>query len=298
MAALSKNRTATSSGTQFQAGDYLKRAGATATTIAAQALARLPLHIYNASNVHILDSACGPGIVTALLLSSQPHNSTDTGIVVPGLPLRPAPRITGIDLAPSMIETYKSRAAALGWATADAFVHDAGDLSCFADGTFDAVVMSLGIFMVNDPTTAAREMHRVLKPGGHVLVTSWKRAGVHYLLQKVIDAIRPPGRRTNVSPISAKWTQRETLARVMREGDFVVEEGDGLYEASARWEPVSLEEMIGFLGSASWMDRLCVGWTEEEKGRWNAEIVKQLDEDERDTASVSMVAWVFVGKKE
>ncbi|KAI1144383.1 hypothetical protein F5Y05DRAFT_407779 [Hypoxylon sp. FL0543] len=103
---------------QLNASAYEKNAGATSSRLAAAALSRLPLSSYNASS-HIFDSACGPGIVTKLLLSPSPAY-----ISVPGLPISQPPRVTGIDVAPAMIERFKANKAAFGWTTASAFVQD------------------------------------------------------------------------------------------------------------------------------------------------------------------------------
>ena len=40
----------------------------------------------------------------------------------------------------------------------------------FADGSFDAVTMSFGLRNVNDPRRALRELRRVTKPGGRIVV--------------------------------------------------------------------------------------------------------------------------------
>lgn len=73
---------------------YEKLAGNTSATLAAAALSTLPLPTYGADS-HILDSACGPGVVTKLLLSPSPGY-----ITVAGLPIKPSPRVTGIDIGP------------------------------------------------------------------------------------------------------------------------------------------------------------------------------------------------------
>lgn len=46
---------------------------------------------------------------------------------------------------------------------------DATDLP-FADGEFDAVTMSFGLRNVNDPRRALRELRRVTRPGGRIVV--------------------------------------------------------------------------------------------------------------------------------
>ncbi|NYL03881.1 methyltransferase domain-containing protein, partial [Salmonella enterica subsp. enterica serovar Typhimurium] len=48
----------------------------------------------------------------------------------------------------------------------------AGDATClpYADNSFDAVTISYGLRNVEDPQKALREMLRVTKPGGRVVI--------------------------------------------------------------------------------------------------------------------------------
>ncbi|KAI1846256.1 hypothetical protein JX265_010632 [Neoarthrinium moseri] len=279
------------SGSHFQdhAAAYEKFAGSTSSKLAAAALARLPLSTYSADS-HILDSACGPGIVTKLLLGPSPPY-----INVPGLPLKSPPRVTGIDYAPAMVEQFVARTKAMGLTTTSAFVHDAGDLSCFPDASFDAVVMNLGIFVLPDPVHAAAEMLRVLKPGGHVAVTTWKHAGGHVLLQKVVDAIRP-GKQERAVVLDSEWKTKEKLSSVMKAGGFGADDME-IWAEDVGWTADSLEDVVEFMSSSMWTQRIWKDWSEEEKARWGSEMVNQMSEEERESHSISMVGWVYVCKK-
>ncbi|KAI0133458.1 S-adenosyl-L-methionine-dependent methyltransferase [Xylariales sp. AK1849] len=280
----------TNSHFQAHAEAYEKFAGSTSSKLAAAALARLPLSSYS-SEAHILDSACGPGIVTKLILSPSPSY-----ISVPGLPINPQPRVTGIDVAPGMVAQFVAQSSIQGWETARAFTHDAKDLTCFPDAEFDAVVMNLGIFALSDPIRGAQEMHRVLKPGGHVIVTTWKHAGAQVLLQKVVDTIRP-GKQQQVLPVDPEWKRKEKIVSVMEAGGFE-QAGMQVWAEDAKWEARSLDEIVEFLSAPLWTGMIWKGWSEEEKGQWKEEIVKQMTEEEKSTASVSMVGWICIAKKE
>lgn len=172
---------------------YEKMVGETSTRLSAAALSHLPLSTYTSTS-RILDSACGPGIVSKLLLSPSPGYVT-----VQGLPIRPPPQVIGIDLSESMIEQYKANAAALGWSTSEAYVQDSQDLSRFSDASFDAVIMGLGIFFLPDAVAAVREMYRVLKPSGYMVLTTWKRRRTHELMGRVAEIIRPGGSEAKAS---------------------------------------------------------------------------------------------------
>jgi demethylmenaquinone methyltransferase/2-methoxy-6-polyprenyl-1,4-benzoquinol methylase len=48
----------------------------------------------------------------------------------------------------------------------------------FKDATFDAVTISFGLRNVNEPKTALKEMLRVLKPGGKVVICEFSQVGI------------------------------------------------------------------------------------------------------------------------
>ncbi|KAI4860912.1 S-adenosyl-L-methionine-dependent methyltransferase [Hypoxylon rubiginosum] len=274
---------------QLHASAYEKGAGATSSRLAAAALARLPLSAYTSSS-HILDSAAGPGIVTKLLLSPSPSD-----VLVPGLPISPTPRVTGIDIAPAMVDSFMANKAALGWTTADAFVQDSGDLSRFSDAEFDAVITNLGIFALRDPVAGAAEMYRVLKPGGYVAVTTWKVRRAAEVLQGAVDAIRP---NSGLKPMDmpVEWTTKEKLVRVMGEGGFSISQVE-VSQTSPNWECGSAEEVVKALSSPMWTAKVWEGWSTGEIGRWGDEIRKQLRDQERQTGTLEMSAWIYVARK-
>ncbi|WP_020524073.1 class I SAM-dependent methyltransferase [Catelliglobosispora koreensis] len=77
-------------------------------------------------------------------------------------------RITGIELSPAMLDIARRRAAELG-ISADLRQGDAERLD-FGDDTFDTVVCVLSLCTIPDNAKAISEMHRVLKPGGKLLM--------------------------------------------------------------------------------------------------------------------------------
>jgi ubiquinone/menaquinone biosynthesis C-methylase UbiE len=106
----------------------------------------------------VLDVGCGPGQFTVMFAESAP-----------------GAEVWGIDLAPTMIELAQAHAAASRAATRLHFdVADVVRLP-FPDGTFDAVISSGSIKHWPDPVAGLREIHRVLAPGGRLLIGEMNR---------------------------------------------------------------------------------------------------------------------------
>jgi len=77
--------------------------------------------------------------------------------------------ITAVDLSPRMLIKARMRGAR------KAAVMDAEHLA-FADGSFDTVVSTLGTCTFPDPVRALREMCRVCRPGGRILLLEHGRS--------------------------------------------------------------------------------------------------------------------------
>jgi len=77
--------------------------------------------------------------------------------------------VTGIDLSAPMLEKARDRIARKGVRNVQVMEMDAADLK-FADNTFDIVYAPYVISVVPDPVAVAREMHRVCRPGGRIII--------------------------------------------------------------------------------------------------------------------------------
>ena len=84
----------------------------------------------------------------------------------------PTGKVTATDLSEAMLAALRSNATAEGMTNVETRRCDAQQLP-FADAEFDAVVCQFGLMFVPDKALAAREAHRVLKPGGLFLFNVW-----------------------------------------------------------------------------------------------------------------------------
>jgi phosphatidylethanolamine/phosphatidyl-N-methylethanolamine N-methyltransferase len=83
--------------------------------------------------------------------------------------------VTGIDLSDSMLEKARERVARKGVRNVRLLEMDAADLK-FADDSFDIVYAPYLISVVPDPVAVAREMRRVCRPGGRIIVLNHFRS--------------------------------------------------------------------------------------------------------------------------
>jgi ubiquinone/menaquinone biosynthesis C-methylase UbiE len=101
------------------------------------------------AGLRILDVGCGDGVLAAALAGGGGN-------------------MTGVDADPQMLAAARARAEATGLAVV--FVE--GDIHAlpFPDATFDVVVAVTVLCFVPDAEHAVREMARVLRPGGRMVI--------------------------------------------------------------------------------------------------------------------------------
>jgi phosphatidylethanolamine/phosphatidyl-N-methylethanolamine N-methyltransferase len=83
--------------------------------------------------------------------------------------------VTGIDLSSSMLEKARDRIARKGVRNVRLLQMDAANLK-FADDSFDIVYAPYVISVVPDPVAVAREMRRVCRPGGRIVILNHFRS--------------------------------------------------------------------------------------------------------------------------
>jgi ubiquinone/menaquinone biosynthesis C-methylase UbiE len=109
----------------------------------------------------ILDLGCGTGIVARILRER----------------LGGAARITGIDVNAAMLAKARSIAPDITWVEGNAVSLP------FADNSFEVVLAQQVLQFVPDRAAAAREIRRVLVPGGRVIATTWKPRAEQHLFE-------------------------------------------------------------------------------------------------------------------
>src|SRR6266508_677622 len=83
--------------------------------------------------------------------------------------------VTGVDFSSSMLEKARERVARKGVRNVRLLRMDAADMK-FADDSFDIVYAPYVISVVPDPVAVTREMHRVCRPGGRIVILNHFRS--------------------------------------------------------------------------------------------------------------------------
>jgi ubiquinone/menaquinone biosynthesis C-methylase UbiE len=109
-----------------------------------------------------------------------------TGKNMPHYP--PGSVVTGIDLSPEMMARARRRAGRMG-IEAHLRPMDVQRLD-FPDDSFDAAVASFVFCSVPDPVLGLRELARVVKPGGQIVLLEHMRAR-NPVLGKLMDWLNP-----------------------------------------------------------------------------------------------------------
>lgn len=138
------------------------------------------------------------------------ENWLDVGCGTGGVSSRTATagaKVTGIDLAPALIETAKRRAEETGL-DIDYQVGDAEVLQ-FPDGTFSVVSSSVGVMFAPRQQVAAGELARVCAPGGRIAISAWRPEGDIADFFNFMRKYQPPPPEGVGNPL--EWGRRETV---------------------------------------------------------------------------------------
>ena len=100
-----------------------------------------------------------------------------------------ASKVVGIDLSSKMLDKARKRIEEKGLTHCDLVEMDATKLS-FADNSFDVVYAPYVISVVPDPVAVAREMYRVCRPGGRVVILNHFKSA-NPIMARIEAAISP-----------------------------------------------------------------------------------------------------------
>ena len=112
--------------------------------------------------------------------------------------------VLGVDIARNLVEAGNRRAKELGLANLRFQEGDATDLAGLQDKSFDLVVSIFGAMFAPKPFDVAREMVRVTRPGGRIVMGNWIPNDPTLVAQilKISAAYTPPPPEGFISPMT------------------------------------------------------------------------------------------------
>jgi len=131
--------------------------------------------------------------------------------------------VLGVDIASNLVAAGNKRAKDLGLKNLKFQEGDAANLEDLQDQTFDLVVSIFGAMFASNPFAVAKEMVRVTKPGGRIIMGNWIPNDPTVVAQilKISSAYTPPPPEGFISPmtwgIEKNVIERYTSAGVSEE---------------------------------------------------------------------------------
>src|ERR1700743_3760352 len=131
--------------------------------------------------------------------------------------------VLGVDIARNLVEAGNRRAQAAGLANLRFQHGDATALRELGDRSFDLVVSIFGAMFAPRPLDVAREMVRVTRPGGRIIMGNWIPGDPTLVAQilKISASYTPPPPEGFVSPmlwgVEANVIERFTAAGIPKE---------------------------------------------------------------------------------
>ena len=112
--------------------------------------------------------------------------------------------VLGVDIASNLVAAGNERARSLGLTNCRFQEGDASDLNELADDTFDLVVSIFGAMFAPRPFDVAKEVVRVTRPGGRVVMGNWIPNDPTLVAQvlRISSAYSPPPPEGFVSPMT------------------------------------------------------------------------------------------------
>ncbi len=164
----------------------------------------------------VLDVATGPGLLAAEAVKRGAE-------------------AVGTDFSDGMVEAARAHHPDIRFELADATAQP------FEDGSFDAVVLGLVLFMLVEPVEALEEAHRVLAPGGRVACSLWRfpLVGHDLFYKRMTDYVKED--RVPGGPPLLGESDPEVLKGALIEAGFV---SPDITELDVPWELETVDRMF------------------------------------------------------
>jgi ubiquinone/menaquinone biosynthesis C-methylase UbiE len=184
------------------------------------------------------------GITPQMKILDLGSGDGTTAVPMAGL----GPEVVAIDIARNLVEAGRKRALAAGLRNLTFQEGDASDLQGVADNSFDLTLSVFGAMFAPRPFDVAKEMVRVTKSGGRIVMGNWIPNDPTFVSQvlKISSAFTPPPPDGFISPmtwgVESHIIERFGKAGVPRERISMV--ADTYYFASPDKSPTQFIDLF------------------------------------------------------
>ena len=121
--------------------------------------------------------------------------------------------VLGVDIASNLVEAGNARAHSLGLTNCRFQEGDASDLHELKDDSFDLVISIFGAMFAPKPFDVAKEVVRVTRPGGRIIMGNWIPNDPTLVAQilKISSSYSPPPPEGFVSPMT--WGMEDNVIK-------------------------------------------------------------------------------------
>ena len=202
--------------------------------------ARLVRRLEVTAGERVVDVACGTG-----------------NAAIPAA--RVGAEVTGVDLAPEMLDTARARAERAGVAV-DWVEGDAEQLP-LPDGRADVVLSTFGCMFAPRHEVVADELARVLGPGGRLGLCAWTPEGVFGDFFRIVAGYLPPDPEFVDPPLG--WGQPDRVRELLEGTDVAVEFDREAWEISHASVDAAVACYVDYLGPVVQARAIA-----QDEGRW------------------------------
>ncbi|OTA97020.1 hypothetical protein M434DRAFT_392204 [Hypoxylon sp. CO27-5] len=227
------------------------------------------------------DTAAGPGIGAAALVSRLPKNQLPKEMLVS-------------DNAAMMVNAARESLVASPLPHVECKELDSQDLSSVPNDYFTHSIDNFSIFTFLRPADAIRETYRTLRPGGLAIITCWRRFAPMYIVHAAQKKIRPD---LPLMPTpSPQFYEEGVLQKVVEEGGF---DKDKITKIDKVLTVTDDDNIAGLtmLMSGPMMIKAREGYTKEEEARWVETVRQSVKEEVEQFGGVRFEAYILLATK-
>lgn len=177
-------------------------------------------------------------------------------------------KVVGVDIADQLLD-HARRAAATQRLDIAYQQGDAEQLP-FAAGEFDAVISTFGAMFATEPKAVAAELARVVRPGGRVVLATWKPdSNVFHMFGVMKPFMAPPAQPAPPSPF--EWGKPGRVQELLGEAfELTFEDGTNRFRYGSGEEAWQL--WVNHYGPTKWL-------------------AQSLDDQRREELRRNMITW-------